>query len=94
MPIDRPPLLCAAGFILLLAGVHTAAGNPYGEQMLRNNLGVEPYYRTEDGRANKRHAAAPVNGYRLYDFYRRQADFHRATAIAEAMASGGARLSQ
>jgi hypothetical protein len=86
MSIDRPHHLRAAGFVpLLLACVLTRAapGNPYGEQFLRNNLGVEPYFRTEDGRANKRHAAAQVNSYRLYDFYRRQADFHRGTAITE-----------
>ena len=83
MSSDRPYFLLGGFVPLLLTCVMTAGGNPYGEQMLRNNLGVEPYFRTEDGRANKRHAAAAVNGYRLYDFYRRQADFHRATAITE-----------
>lgn len=82
--MDRPSRPRPAGFLLpLLAIVPLAAGNPYGEQMLRNNLGAEPYFRTEDGRANKRHAAAEVNRYRIYDFYRRQADFHRASPIAE-----------
>jgi hypothetical protein len=82
MSRDRPLSPRAAGFVpLLLACVMTAGGNPYGEQMLRNNLGGEPYFRTEDGRTNKRHAGAAVNGYRLYDFYRRQSDFHRETAI-------------
>jgi hypothetical protein len=83
MSHERPYLFHAGFASLALACVLTAAGNPYGEQMLRNNLGVEPYFRTEDGRANKRRAAAPVNGYRLYDFYRRQADFHRTAAITE-----------
>jgi hypothetical protein len=83
MSHERPCQFRAGFTLLALACVLTAAGNPYGEQMLRNNLGVEPYFRTEDGRANKRHAAAPVNGYRLYDFYRRQADFHRTAAITE-----------
>lgn len=48
----------------------------YGEKALRPNLSPEPYFRTEGGRENKRQADALVNRYRLYDFYRRQADYY------------------
>lgn len=52
-------------------------GNPYAEQPLRQNLGVEPYFRTEGGREAQRFADAEINRYRLYDFYLRQAEHHR-----------------
>lgn len=59
-------------------------GAQYGEKALRPNLSPEPYFRTEDGRQNKRNADALVNRYRLYDFYRRQADYSLSQPGAEA----------
>jgi hypothetical protein len=65
--------LAGACFSLAAACVSTALAG-YGEQALRGNMLPEPYFRTEDGRTDKRGADALVNRYRLYDFYRRQAD--------------------
>ncbi|MGA0845318.1 MAG: hypothetical protein ACO3RV_02165 [Luteolibacter sp.] len=64
--------------MVLAAAALPAAAQGYGAQPLRHNLGAEPYFRTEGGRVSHRFAAAEVNRYRLYDFYRRQADFYRA----------------
>lgn len=64
----------AVACALLVTAIIPAALAGYGEQALRGNMLPEPYFRTEDGRTGKRGADALVNRYRLYDFYRRQAD--------------------
>lgn len=54
----------------------TALAGPYDAAPLRTNLGVEPYYKTEEGRTNKRFSDGDLQRYRIYDFYRRQAEYH------------------
>ena len=63
--------------MLVLQGlaVTTVMAGPYDAAPLRTNLGLEPYYKTEEGRANKRFSDGDLNRYRIYDFYRRQAEF-------------------
>lgn len=50
------------------------AAGPYDALPIRGPLAAQACYRTELGRERKRGADQPVNAYRLYDFYRRQAD--------------------
>jgi hypothetical protein len=71
--------ICAAVIV-----AWTAAYGQYGEKALRPNLSPEAYFRTEDGREKKRNADALINRYRLYDFYRRQADFYMAQGASVA----------
>lgn len=65
--------LCAT--FLVITGSLLQAG-PYDAQPLRANLGIEPYFHTELGRENKRFVERDINRYRLFDFYRRQADHY------------------
>lgn len=62
------------GLACLLLLPDSALRAQYGELPLRANLLPDPCFRTEEGRVDKRGADALVNRYRLYDFYRRQAD--------------------
>lgn len=57
-----------------LAGNGFANAGPYDALPLRADLCAEACFRTAAGRELKRGADATVNQYRLYDFYRRQAD--------------------
>jgi hypothetical protein len=50
----------------------------YEAQSLRSDLSPLPYYATGGRREGKRFAEAPVNRYRIYDFYARQADYYLA----------------
>ena len=63
-----------SGMAFAFAMPVSVARAQYEEQPLRPNLAPEPCFRTEDGRERKRGADALINRYRLYDFYRRQAD--------------------
>ncbi|MFY7818369.1 MAG: hypothetical protein ACOVRB_08400 [Akkermansiaceae bacterium] len=54
----------------------TVWAGPYDAAPLRTNLAAEPYYKTEEGRTNKRFSDGDLNRYRIYNFYRRQAEFH------------------
>ncbi len=71
--------------MLALHGIalSTALAGPYDAAPLRTNLGVEPYYKTEEGRTNKRFSDGDLNRYRIYDFYRRQAEYHLKPENAE-----------
>lgn len=53
-----------------------SAAADYGEQPLRGNLTDKPFGQTEGGRDDHRFASSPVNQYRIYDFYARQARWH------------------
>lgn len=57
-----------------LAGNGYSNAGPYDALPLRADLCAEVCFRTAAGRELKRGADAAVNEYRLYDFYRRQAD--------------------
>jgi len=57
-----------------------ANGGPYDALPLRSDLSPLPYFATAGDREGKRFADQPVNRYRLYDFYRRQADFEIANS--------------
>lgn len=57
-----------------LAGNGLANAGPYDALPLRADLCAEACFRTAAGRELKRGSDAAVNEYRLYDFYRRQAD--------------------
>lgn len=63
-------LLC-----LLLVATDEIMAQGYGEQPLRSNLSVLPYYATEGGREAHRFSGNEVNRYRIYDFYARQAAY-------------------
>lgn len=56
----------------------SASAGPYDQLPLRSNLSPLSFAATEGGREGKRFASAEVNRYRLYDFYRRQAEYHLA----------------
>ncbi len=66
----------SAGWIAAawLAGNGFSNAGPYDALPLRADLCAEACFRTAAGRELKRGADAAVNQYRLYDFYRRQAD--------------------
>lgn len=66
-------LLIASG--MLWAGGPVLAG-PYDSTPLRGPLADEPHFQTSLGRDAHRFADAPINRYRLYDFYARQARYH------------------
>ncbi len=68
--------LSPASFLAALFLLSSPLAAQYGELPIRPNLAPEPYFRTEDGRQNKREPDALINRFRLYDFYRRQADWH------------------
>jgi hypothetical protein len=80
---DRLFVRFFGGGLFFLIGAGVSEADVYGEQSLRGNLGVEPYFRTEDGREGQRYSEAEINRYRLYDFYRRQADHHREIAAVD-----------
>lgn len=48
----------------------------YGELPLRSPLSTLPHFQTSQGRESHRYASFPINRYRLYDFYARQARYH------------------
>jgi hypothetical protein len=82
--------LCA--IFLIIAGSLLQAG-PYDAQPLRANLGIEPYFHTELGREKKRFIERDINRYRLFDFYRRQADHYLTIqgSMADVAATGALR---
>lgn len=54
------------------------ASGQYGATPLRGALAPEPHFNTGSGRDGHRFEAAPINKYRLYDFYNRQAKYRLA----------------
>ena len=62
--------------VLLAAGTVLNARADYLSQSLRGNLSPLPYYDTAGGRDGKRFTDAPINRYRIYDFYARQAEYY------------------
>lgn len=62
-------------FIALMSGAVFAQGT-YDEKPLRGNLSDLPFTHTALGRESHRFATAEVNRYRIYDYYKRQAQWH------------------
>ncbi len=65
----------------LLLGILLGSGGgtllaQYGTTSLRSPMAVESHFQTSLGRENHRFEGAPINKFRLYDFYARQAAHH------------------
>jgi hypothetical protein len=56
----------------------------YDATALRSPLAVEEHFQTSLGRVGHRFEAAPINKFRLYDFYARQAAYHLGQGAAKA----------
>ena len=63
------------GLLFVSAGDTLLAGH-YDATALRSPLAVEEHFQTSLGREKHRFEGAPINRYRLYDFYARQAKYH------------------
>lgn len=70
------------GLPLLLSLQAAVSAGPYDASPLRGPLTTEPHFQTSLGREGHRFADAPINKYRLYDFYARQAQYHLSQAKA------------
>ena len=66
--------LCSS---LLLTCTLSKAGQ-YDALPLRSALSNESHFQTSQGREGHRFEGAEINKYRLYDFYKRQAEYHLA----------------
>jgi len=66
--------LCSS---LLFTCTLSKAGQ-YDALPLRSALSNEPHFQTSQGREGHRFEGAEINKYRLYDFYKRQAEYHLA----------------
>ncbi|NQZ56335.1 MAG: hypothetical protein HRT88_02540, partial [Lentisphaeraceae bacterium] len=62
--------------VLLLSLSSLYAGNQFSQQPLRTPLMNKAHFQTSQERQRHRFEGFPVNQYRLYDFYQRQARFH------------------
>jgi hypothetical protein len=69
-------LLVKAALVLGLTGLPAAAQGTYDEQPLRGNVADLPFANTSLGREQVRFAGNEVNRYRIYDYYKRQAQWH------------------
>lgn len=66
----------AASLASVVMGTSASALGRYDEQALRGPLSDLPFANTALGRESHRFASAEVNRYRIYDYYRRQAQWH------------------
>ncbi len=73
MPASFPQYLTILFALMSAAAI---AQGTYDEKPLRGNLADLPFAQTSLGRESHRFAHADVNRFRIYDFYKRQAQWH------------------
>lgn len=66
----------STAIVLVLLVSNALQAGQYDALPLRDAVAAEPHFQTELGRNGHRFADAPINKYRLYDFYERQARYH------------------